>query len=262
MAFSFLYLAVRALFGVLLRSRRGLHVKDIELLVLRHELEILRRQVARPKPAAADRALLAAAACHLPCSSRSVLLVTPRTLLRWHQALVRRKWRQAAGPRGRPRLPAEVRQRVGQARLPGVADLRLTDLRKLDFWQPAEGDRMIDHVTANVSDLGRAKRFYEQALAPLGYSMQMEFQGATGFGTGEGIPDFWIGSSPDRGATHVAISAGDRLTVDKFYEAAPAAGGEDNGPPGLRPHYHETYYAAYVRDADGNNIEAVCHRPE
>jgi putative transposase len=90
MAFSFLYLAVRALFGALVRSRRGLHVKDVELLVLRHELEILRRQVARPRFRMADRALLAAAACHLPRSSRSSRLVTPRTLLRWHQALVRR----------------------------------------------------------------------------------------------------------------------------------------------------------------------------
>jgi putative transposase len=112
MAFSFLYLAVRALLGVLLRSRRGLQVKDIELLVLRHELEILRRQVARPKLAAADRALLAAASCHLPRSSLDRLLVTPRTLLRWHQALVRRKWRQAVGQRGRPRLRAEVRALV------------------------------------------------------------------------------------------------------------------------------------------------------
>src|SRR5437773_7028589 len=85
MAFSFLYLAVRALLGALLRSRRGLHVKDVELLVLRHELEILRRQVVRPELRMVDRAVLAAAACHLPRSSRSVLLVTPRTLLRWHQ---------------------------------------------------------------------------------------------------------------------------------------------------------------------------------
>src|SRR5919108_6427296 len=108
MAFSFLYLAVRALLGALVRSRRGLHVKDIELLVLRHELEVLRRQVARPKLGTVDRALLAAAACHLPRPSRAVLLVTPRTLLRWHQALVRRKWRQAPGQRGRPKLPAEV----------------------------------------------------------------------------------------------------------------------------------------------------------
>jgi transposase InsO family protein len=112
MAFSFLYLAVRALLGALVRSRRGLHVKDLELLVLRHELEILRRQVARPKLRIVDRALLAAAGCHPPRSSRCVLLVTPRTLLRWHQALVRRKWRQPVGQRGRPRLPAEVRELV------------------------------------------------------------------------------------------------------------------------------------------------------
>src|SRR6266853_1092817 len=112
MAFSFLYLAVRALLGALLRSRRGLHVKDVELLVLRHELEILRRQVVRPELRMVDRALLAAAACHLPRSSRGVLLVTPRTLLRWHQRLVRRRWRQAPGQRGRPSLPAEVRELV------------------------------------------------------------------------------------------------------------------------------------------------------
>lgn len=121
---------------------------------------------------------------------------------------------------------------------------------------------MIDHVTANVSDFEGAKRFYQQALAPLGYSIQMEFEGAAGFGTGDGIPDFWIGSSSERGATHVALSASDRASVDKFYEAAIAAGAKDNGPPGLRPHYNETYYAAYVHDADGNNIEAVTHRPE
>jgi putative transposase len=99
MVFSFLYLAVRALLGALVRSRRGLHGKDIELMVLRHELEILRRQVARPKLKPADRALLAAAARHLPRSSRGVLLVTPRTLLRWHQTLVRREWRQPTGRR-------------------------------------------------------------------------------------------------------------------------------------------------------------------
>jgi len=121
---------------------------------------------------------------------------------------------------------------------------------------------MIDHVTANVGDFAAAKRFYEQALAPLGYSMQMEFESAAGFGTGEGIPDFWIGSRAERGATHVAFSAGDRAAVDAFFEAAIAAGGRDNGPPGVRPQYAETYYAAYVHDADGNNIEAVCHRPE
>jgi catechol 2,3-dioxygenase-like lactoylglutathione lyase family enzyme len=121
---------------------------------------------------------------------------------------------------------------------------------------------MIDHVTANVGDFAQAKGFYQQALAPLGYSLQMEFEGAAGFGTGEGIPDFWIGSSEERGATHVAFSAAERAAVDAFYEAATTAGGKDNGPPGVRAHYHESYYAAYVHDADGNNIEAVCHKPE
>ena len=105
MAFSFLYLAFRALLGVLVRSRRGLDVKDIEL-------EVLRRQVARPRLRATDRALLAAAACHLPRSLRSARLVSPRTLLRWHRALVRRKWRQPPGQRGRPPTPSEVRALV------------------------------------------------------------------------------------------------------------------------------------------------------
>ena len=121
---------------------------------------------------------------------------------------------------------------------------------------------MIDHVTANVANLERARRFYEQTLEPLRYSVQMQFDGAIGFGTGEGIPDFWLDSSSNRGATHVAFSARNRATVDAFFEAAIAAGAKDNGAPGLRPHYHETYYAAFVHDPDGNNIEAVCHRPD
>jgi len=121
---------------------------------------------------------------------------------------------------------------------------------------------MLDDVTANVGDLDQAKSFYAQALRPLGYSLAMEFEGGAGFGTGEGMADFWIGSSSERGATHVAFSAPDRAAVDEFYEAAMAAGGKDNGPPGLRPHYHENFYAAYVHDRDGNNIEAVTHRPE
>jgi len=122
---------------------------------------------------------------------------------------------------------------------------------------------MIDHVTADVSDIGQAKAFYEQALKPLGYSLQADFEGmAAGFGSGEGVPDFWISSSSERGATHVAFTASDRAAVDAFYEAAVAAGGKDNGAPGVRDHYHENYYAAFVHDADGNNIEAVCHRPE
>jgi putative transposase len=109
MAFSFLYLGFRALLGALVRSRRDLDVKDVELLVLRHELEVLRRQVARPRLRAADRALLAAASCHLPRSWRGARVVTPRTLLRWHRALVRRKWRHPPSRRGRPPVPTEVR---------------------------------------------------------------------------------------------------------------------------------------------------------
>jgi catechol 2,3-dioxygenase-like lactoylglutathione lyase family enzyme len=121
---------------------------------------------------------------------------------------------------------------------------------------------MIDHVTANVSDLEGAKRFYEHALAPLGYSLKMEFENAAGFGSGEGIPEFWVSTREERGATHVAFSAADRAAVDAFYEAATAAGAHDNGAPGLRSELHENYYAAFVHDADGNNIEAVTHRPE
>jgi catechol 2,3-dioxygenase-like lactoylglutathione lyase family enzyme len=121
---------------------------------------------------------------------------------------------------------------------------------------------VIDHVTANVDDLESAKTFYSKALAPLGYSIQMEFAGAAaGFGTGAGIPDFWIGTREGRGATHVAFSAPDRATVDAFYYAAIGAGASDNGAPGLRPDLHENYYAAFVHDDSGNNIEAVCHRP-
>jgi len=112
MVFSFLYLAFRVLLGALVRSRPGLDMKDIELLVLRHELEVLRRQVARPRLRPADRALLAAAACHLPRRSRGQRLVTPRTLLRWHRALVRQKWRQPSARRGRSPLPVEVRELV------------------------------------------------------------------------------------------------------------------------------------------------------
>jgi putative transposase len=107
-AFSFLYIAFRALLGALVRCPRGLDVKDVNLLVLRHELDVLRRQVARPRLRAADRALLAAAARHLPRRSRGARLVTPRTLLRWHRALVRRKWRQPPARRGRPSTSAEI----------------------------------------------------------------------------------------------------------------------------------------------------------
>jgi putative transposase len=112
MIFSFVYLAFRSLLGALVRSRRGLDLKDLELLVLRHELEVLRREVAQPKLRLADRALLAAASCHLPRPLRGARLVTPRTLLRWHRAVIRRKWRQPSRRCGRPPLAAEVREFV------------------------------------------------------------------------------------------------------------------------------------------------------
>lgn len=127
---------------------------------------------------------------------------------------------------------------------------------------------MIDHLGFSVSNYERAKAFYTQALAPLGYSLIMEVTpeqtgnaAAAGFGA-NGKPDFWIG---DEGKSnkpfHIAILAKDRAAVDAFYKAALAAGGHDNGAPGLRPHYHENYYGAFVRDQDGHNIEAVCHAP-
>jgi catechol 2,3-dioxygenase-like lactoylglutathione lyase family enzyme len=120
---------------------------------------------------------------------------------------------------------------------------------------------VIDHVTATVRDIETSKDFYKKALEPLGYSLAVEGEGFAGFSTG-GMADFWLGTDPERGSAHVAFTAPDRATVDRFYEAAIAAGGTDNGPPGLRAHYHENYYGAYVHDADGNNVEAVCHKPE
>jgi catechol 2,3-dioxygenase-like lactoylglutathione lyase family enzyme len=127
---------------------------------------------------------------------------------------------------------------------------------------------MIDHLGFSVSDYERAKAFYAQALAPLGYSLIMEVapeqtgaSAAAGFGA-DGKPDFWIGGEGGfNKPLHVAILAKDRATVDAFYHAAIAAGGRDNGPPGIRAHYHPNYYGAFVRDPDGHNIEAVCHAP-
>lgn len=128
---------------------------------------------------------------------------------------------------------------------------------------------MIDHIGFPVSNYERAKAFYARALAPLGYTLVMEIDAdkaesaypAAGFGA-NGKPDFWIGGEGgiDR-PLHVAIVAKDRATVDAFYQAALAAGGRDNGSPGLRPHYHAHYYGAFVLDPDGHNIEAVCHAP-
>ena len=120
---------------------------------------------------------------------------------------------------------------------------------------------MLDHVVIRVSDFEQSKRFYAEALSPLGYELLKEPSvSAAGFGR-QGKPDFWIGQG-DRGQpVHIAFAADDRARVDAFHEEALAAGGRNNGGPGLRPKYHPSYYGAYVFDPDGNNIEAVCHEP-
>jgi catechol 2,3-dioxygenase-like lactoylglutathione lyase family enzyme len=128
---------------------------------------------------------------------------------------------------------------------------------------------MIDHVSIIVSDYARSRGFYLQALAQTGHSRLVELPdplgGPTqvaGFCHADGT-DFWIrqgaANSPP---IHVAFRVPSRVAVDEFYRAAMAAGGRDSGPPSLRPHYHPNYYAAYVLDPDGNNIEAVCHEAQ
>ena len=128
---------------------------------------------------------------------------------------------------------------------------------------------MIDHTGLDMSDPGRSRNFYEKALAPIGYSVlmqvPMEYTGgvvALGLGVAPKA-DFWLHEgTPQTPRLHVAFRADNRAQVDAFYRAALAAGGKDNGPPGLRPHYHANYYGAFVLDPDGHNIEVVCHNPE
>ncbi|MDR3436149.1 VOC family protein [Telmatospirillum sp.] len=127
---------------------------------------------------------------------------------------------------------------------------------------------MIDHLSVAVGDYALSRRFYDAALAPLGYRPVMEFGQGAGYGEAD-HPSFWITGEGDlseqigrwRGF-HIAFEAKDRAAVDAFYQAALAAGGKDNGAPGLRPDYHPNYYAAFVIDPDGYRIEAVCHRPQ
>ena len=119
---------------------------------------------------------------------------------------------------------------------------------------------MLDHISLRVGDMLRATEFYRAALAPVGYKVAMEFPNFVGMGD-EGMPDFWI-TPTDKApsGTHIAFRT-DRARVDAFYAAALAAGGTDNGAPGLRADYHPHYYAAYIIDPEGNNIEVVCHDP-
>lgn len=120
---------------------------------------------------------------------------------------------------------------------------------------------MFDHIGFGASDLPASKSFFVQALAPLGVGVVMEGDYGVGLGL-PGKPALWL-HQDDMPPTplHLAFTASSRALVDAFYQAALAAGGEDNGPPGLRPHYHANYYAAFVIGPDGHNVEAVCHLP-
>jgi catechol 2,3-dioxygenase-like lactoylglutathione lyase family enzyme len=122
---------------------------------------------------------------------------------------------------------------------------------------------MLDHVTIGVSNIERSRNFYDLALRPLGIT-RLYAEGETA--SGYGIPPkafFWISwrSFPQTGA-HIAFTAQDRTVVDRFHAEAIAAGGRDNGAPGIRRNYHPSYYGAFVLDPDGHNIEAVCHAPQ
>lgn len=125
---------------------------------------------------------------------------------------------------------------------------------------PVYRPAMIDHIGLSVTDLARSLAFYERALAPLGYAVIMKQPQFAGLGV-RGKPDFWIGAGERAVSVHVAFRTKSRADVRAFYEAAIAAGGKDNGPPGVRAIYHPDYYGAFVLDPDGHNIEAVCHEP-
>jgi catechol 2,3-dioxygenase-like lactoylglutathione lyase family enzyme len=122
---------------------------------------------------------------------------------------------------------------------------------------------VIDHVVLGVHHLDESRFFYEHALAPLGIKVVRDDQpDLVGFGDASGKPFFWLAVREPSHRVHVAFTAADRAAVDAFHAAAMRSGGVDNGQPGLRPIYHENYYGAFAFDADGNNIEAVCHQPE
>jgi catechol 2,3-dioxygenase-like lactoylglutathione lyase family enzyme len=119
----------------------------------------------------------------------------------------------------------------------------------------------IDHLTLTVRDLAASREFYTHALQPFAVHAS-ELQGADGTEVAigpEGSEDLVLREGQPAAPIHVALLAHDTETVHAFHAAALEAGGRDNGEPGRRPHYHERYYAAYVLDPDGNNVEAVCH---
>jgi catechol 2,3-dioxygenase-like lactoylglutathione lyase family enzyme len=117
---------------------------------------------------------------------------------------------------------------------------------------------IIDHLTISVSNFERSRAFYERALQPLGITVLAKYDGFAGMGKNR--PQFWFAQGEvNKHKTHIAFVAENRAEVDAFYKAAMAAGGKDNGAPGLRTIYHPTYYGAFVFDPDGYNVEAVCH---
>ena len=124
---------------------------------------------------------------------------------------------------------------------------------------------MIDHIGIAVTDIEKSIAFYTKALAPLGYECLRKFDTPTGIRVaGFGIapkPEFWIAQGAVAQHIHIAFRASGRAKVREFYDAGMAAGGKDNGGPGVRPHYHEHYYGAFVLDPDGHNVEACCHEP-
>ncbi len=121
---------------------------------------------------------------------------------------------------------------------------------------------IIDHIGVAVSDYEKSKEFFCKALAPLGITVVMEVQGWAGLGK-NGKAELWFGKHSEvQRPLHVAFLAENREQVRAFYRAALAAGGTDNGPPGIREAYHPNYYGAFVIGPDGHNVEAVCHRPD
>ena len=118
---------------------------------------------------------------------------------------------------------------------------------------------ILDHLAVGVADVAAARAFYVAALAPLGIEPILEYPGGVGFGR-DGMPQFFVKEGRYGGPVHVAFTAQDTATVDAFHRAALAAGATDNGAPGMRTEYHERYYGGFVLDADGHNVEAVCHR--
>ncbi len=118
---------------------------------------------------------------------------------------------------------------------------------------------MLDHIVLYVNDFQKSKAFYSKVLQILGYKLGHEFENGAGFTDGHNL-NFWITQKEHRANKfHFAFRASSRSVVDAFYKEAIDAGAEDNGPPGLRPHYHANYYGAFMLDPDGYNIEVVCH---